>query len=248
MNLLAPARRFDPTCPELIDDPGTDRSLVQEELRILERMNRLLGGCGLVLQYARRLLRSNRLASLSVLDLGTGAADIPRAMAAWAKRSQLSATITAVDRNPEVLRVAQEACRGWPEIRVEQHDLRDLPYAANSYDLVCCSLTLHHLERAEAVQLLGRMQQIARIGYVVSDLRRNWLAVWLAELLARTVITSEVLRHDGTQSCRAAFTVEELRTMAQEAGLKHFRIKRHHGVFRMVLEGRNEPQTKVNHG
>ena len=238
MNLLAPPRRFDPSCPELIDRPDTDRGLLREELRVLERMNRRLGGHQLLLQYAKRFLRSAKGASLSILDLGTGAADIPRAIVAWVRSRKLAVSITAVDGNPDVLRIAHESCRGWPEIRLEQHDLRALPYVADSYDLVLCSLALHHFDWADAVAILRRMQEMARVGYIVNDLRRNWAAIWTAELVARTVIRSTVIRHDGPQSCRAAFTIHELRTLAQQAGLSNFQIKRHHGVFRMGLEGR----------
>src|SRR5205807_4284658 len=181
-------------------------------------------------------LPSTRLASLSILDLATGAADIPRALAAVFRARQQPVTITAVDCNPAVLLIAEESCRDWPEIRLEQHNLLSLPYASESYDLVMCSLALHHFGAEEAVTILRRMQELARLGYVVSDLRRNWLAIWVTELLSHTVIRSPIARHDALQSCRAAFTVGELRAMAQRAGLGKFRIKVAQAFFRMVLE------------
>jgi 2-polyprenyl-3-methyl-5-hydroxy-6-metoxy-1,4-benzoquinol methylase len=238
MNLLAPPRRFDPSQPEMIDRPGIDQNLLRDELRLLERTNERLGGHQLVLDYAQSLIRSARLTSLNILDLATGAADIPRAVVAWARARQLPVTITAVDVNANVLRVAMELCQGWPEIRLEHRDILSLSYAANSFDLVLCSLALHHFGWSDAVAILRRMQELARAGYVLNDLRRNRLAIWGAELLARTVIRNSVFREDAPQSCRAAFTVGELRAMAGEAELKNFRIKRHHAVFRMVLEGR----------
>ena len=238
MSLLAPPRRFDPNFPELLDRPGTDPALLREELEMLESTNLRFGVHQLVLHYVQQLLDSTRLTSLSILDLATGIGDIPRSLAAWSRARQLPVTITAVDGNPGVLRIAQESCRDWPEIRFEQHDLRSLPYAADSYDLVLCSLALHHFGSADAITILRRMQELARLGFVVNDLRRNWLAIWTTELLSRAVIRSHIVRHDAPYSCRAAFTVGELRTMAQEAGLGNFHIERHHAVFRMVLEGR----------
>lgn len=238
MNLLAPPRRFDPSQPEMIDRPGFDQALLREELRLLERANERLGGHELILHYVQRLVRSAGLASLNVLDLATGAADIPRAIAVWARQHQLPVTVTAVDGNANVLRVATELCQDWPEIRLEHRDILGLPYAANSFDLVLCSLALHHFGWNDAVAILRRMQELTRAGYVLNDLRRNRLAIWGAEILARTVIRSETFREDAPKSCRAAFTVCELDAMAHEAGLRQFCIKRHHAVFRMVLEGR----------
>jgi SAM-dependent methyltransferase len=237
-SLLAPMRRFDRDSPELIDRPGMDRALLRKELQTLENCNRRLGGHYLALHYVRRFVESAGAASLSILDLGTGLADIPRAIAAWARQRQLPVAITAVDGNPEVLQLASETCRGWPEIRFEQHDLRSLPYGAESFDLVLCSLTLHHFAAADAVTVLRSIHRLARRGYVVNDLRRNWLAVGSTELLARALFRSPVFRHDAAQSCRAAFTVRELRALAERAGMVLFEINRHHAVFRMVLEGR----------
>ena len=237
-HLLAPLRSFDPNCPEMIDQPGVAPRLVREELEILESANRRFGGHRLALRYVRRLIHSINSARLSILDLATGAADVPRAIAAWCRQRQLPVNIIAVDGNSEVLHIASESCRDWPEIRLEQYDLRALPYPPASYDLVLCSLALHHFDWNDAVAVLRRIQELARIGYVVTDLRRNWAAIWTAELLAHTLIRSEIARHDGPQSCRAAFTVGELHTLARQAGLRNFQIKRHHLMLRMVLEGR----------
>jgi ubiquinone/menaquinone biosynthesis C-methylase UbiE len=238
MSLLSPPRCFNDDEPEWIDRPGVATALLQEELRTLESLNRRLGGHWLMRRYVQKLSGETQTQPLRVLDLGTGRADIPRAIVGWARKAELPITVVAVDGNPVVLEAAREACRGWAEISLEQHDLRALPYRPASFDVVLCSLTLHHLNQGDAVALLRRMRDIARVGCVVNDLRRNWGAIWIMELLARTVVRSPILRHDGPQSCRAAFTVRELRDMAEQAGFKDFQVRRHHGVFRMVLLGR----------
>jgi ubiquinone/menaquinone biosynthesis C-methylase UbiE len=184
------------------------------------------------------LLGQNKLQELRVLDLATGAADIPRAVVAWARKRGTKISVTAVDRNEEVLRSAREWCRDWPEIQFQQGDLLQLPYRTQEFDIVLCSLALHHFTSENAVKILRRMNEIARVGYVLNDLQRNWLTIWTAELLARTLMRSPIVRNDGPQSFRAAFTVRELRGMAEEAGMKDFRVKRHQGIFRMVLSGR----------
>jgi SAM-dependent methyltransferase len=240
MNVFAPARSFDQNDPELIDRPGMDRVLLREELQILEDLNRRLCGHQLAIEYVQRFLRSTQTKSLDIVDLGTGAADIPRAIAVWARQRRIPVTITAVDRSPEVLQIAGESCRNWPDIRLEQHDLRALPYADGSFDLVLCSLALHHFDSADAIAILRQIKKISRGGYIVNDLRRNWLAIGSMELLLQTIFRSRTFRHDARKSCRAAFTVCELRVLAEKAGLDNFQIHRHHGFFRMVLAGQNE--------
>ena len=237
MNVFAPARSFDQNDPELIDRPGMDRVLLREELQMLEDLNRRLCGHQLAIEYVQRFLRSSQTKSLDILDLGTGAADIPRAIAAWARQKKIAVTITAVDGNAEILQFARESSRDWPEIRLEQHDLRSLPYAENSFDLVLCSLALHHFNSADAVAILRRISEIARIGYAVNDLRRNWLSIWATQLLMPIMVKSRTFQHDAVQSSRAAFTVKELCTVVEQAGLKNFQINRHHLFFHMVLAG-----------
>src|SRR5450432_153336 len=190
MNLFAPPRHFDPNEPELIDQPGLDCSLLHEELRLLEDLNRRLSGHKLVRESVERLLGSTHPKSLSILDLGTGSADIPRAIVAWARQKKIAVTITAVDGNAEILRFAEASSRDWPEISFARHDLRSLPFKKDSFDLVLCSLALHHFTETDAVAVLRRIAEIARIGYAVNDLRRNWLSIGFTELLVRTAIRS----------------------------------------------------------
>jgi 2-polyprenyl-3-methyl-5-hydroxy-6-metoxy-1,4-benzoquinol methylase len=236
-SLFGPRRQFDPNEPELMDRPDVNKAWLREELEILEKLNRL-GGHRLILRYIRRLLDPRKVQPLRVLDLATGAADIPRAIVAWAKRRRMEISVTAVDVNEHVLRSAREWCRDWPEITLERHDLLELPYAPASFDIVLCSLALHHFKTEDAVTVLRRMNEIARVGYIVNDLQRNWPSIWAAELLTRTLMRSPIVRHDGPQSFRAAFTVAELGSMAREAGMKRFSVKRHQGIFRMVLSGK----------
>jgi ubiquinone/menaquinone biosynthesis C-methylase UbiE len=191
-----------------------------------------------MVRYINQLLGSKKIEELSVLDLATGAADIPRAIVAWVRKSGIKIKVTAVDGNEEVLRSAREWCRDWPEIQLQRSDLLELPYEPKSFDIVICSLALHHFTTDDAIRVLRRMNEIARIGYALNDLQRSWVTIWTSELLARTIMRSPIVRHDGPQSFRAAFTVRELRSMAEQAGMKNFRIKRHQVNHRMVLSGK----------
>ena len=219
-----------------MDCPGVDPALLRAELETLEAANQKLGAHGLLLQSIRQLLGANPPADVRVLDLGTGLADIPRAIAAWARLQKLSLTITAVDGNTQILDLARAACGDWPEIKLEQHDLRTLPYPPESFDLVLCSLALHHFSDADAVAVLRRIRELARRGCVVSDLRRNHLAILTAKVLALMPLKSHAFRHDALQSCRAAFSVSELRALARAAGWDNFQLRRQQLYFRMTLE------------
>lgn len=237
MSLLVPPRRYDPAVPEIMDRPGNDSQLLRDDLLVLEKINRFLGGHTLILRHLDRLLRQQPSGNpVTILDLATGAGDVPRRLVQWARTRQFPVRVTATDGNPDILTIARERTADWPEIHLEQQDVLALPYPAGSFDFVLCALTLHHFSETDAVAILRRIRDIARVGYIVNDLRRNRVAVALAKLMAQTIITNPIAQFDAPASCERAFSITELHRMAECAGLTGFAIQRHR-YFRMALVG-----------
>jgi len=241
MSWRAPPRRFDPAVPEIMDRRGNDPALLRADLRVLANINRQLGGHQIPLQYLRRWQKP----VLTILDLATGAADVPRAIVQWARRQRIKVEITAVDGNEEILAIAREWSAGYPEIEFAHHNLLALPYGAGSYDIVLNSLTLHHFAETDVVTILRRIHEIARTGYVINDLRRHWLAIWGSKLMARTIIQNPIAQYDAPASCERAFTIGELRDLAIRAGLPVFEMERHWG-YRMALIGHPGASSSVH--
>jgi 2-polyprenyl-3-methyl-5-hydroxy-6-metoxy-1,4-benzoquinol methylase len=100
------------------------------------------------------------------------------------------------------------------------------PIRPGSVDVAICSLVLHHLPEEAVVDLLGRLAELVRLGFVVSDFRRGrlaWAAVWLA---THAVSRNRLTRHDGPLSVRRAYTPEELCGLAARAQLPDLRWHR----------------------
>ncbi|HSK30234.1 MAG TPA: hypothetical protein VLA17_09745, partial [Candidatus Limnocylindria bacterium] len=70
---------------ELMDLPDKPRDLYLDDLRNLRGFNRYLGGCRSVIQGLESLAQTRPVARLSILVIGSASADIPRAMAEWAR-------------------------------------------------------------------------------------------------------------------------------------------------------------------
>jgi 2-polyprenyl-3-methyl-5-hydroxy-6-metoxy-1,4-benzoquinol methylase len=127
--------------------------------------------------------------------------------------------IVALDVHPAILAYAERAVAGTPEVRVVAGDALEAPIRAGSVDVAICSLVLHHLPEEGVVALLRRLADLVRLGFVVSDFRRErlaWAAVWLA---TRAVSGNPMTRHDGPLSVRRAYTPAELARLAVRAGL-----------------------------
>src|SRR5690606_16552817 len=147
----------------------------------------------------------------------SGGADIPLALVAAARRQRIDIQVTATDIHPITLAYARGATLDEDAVNVAEADALDLRYPDDAFDLVAANTMLHHFDREGAMQVLREMDRVGRYGLVVSDLARSRLALAGAALLAATVWRSHpITRHDGPASVRAAFTPEELATMADE--------------------------------
>ena len=202
---------------ELLDGPLDDPTALVANLRDLARLNRLSGGARL----SRRAIAALGPVG-TVLDVGTGGADIPVALLAAARAESRPLTVTAVDSRPEVLaaaRAARPAIGRIAGLELAVADGRSLPWADGAFDVAHASLVVHHLEPEEAVAFLRELRRVARAGVVVNDLIRGrlvWAGTWLAvNALARSRYT----RHDGPLSVRRAYSRGELNELLATAGL-----------------------------
>lgn len=212
--------------PELLDGPLDDQRALVANLRDLARLNRVTGGTTLSKRAIAALATDRRPAT--ILDVGTGAADIPAALLAAAARAAGNGgagrdlSVTATDSRREVLDaavVARPALAHVAGLELELADGRSLPYPDASFDVAHASLVLHHLGRNEAIAFLRELRRVARFGIVVNDLiraRHHWLG---AEILVWTIARGRYTRHDGPLSVRRAFTRRELAELVAAAGL-----------------------------
>jgi SAM-dependent methyltransferase len=217
----------------MMDAPGLDPALLRRTLIDLAWINRTLGGSRVVLKELAPLL--GRLPSpVRILDVGTGYADIPRAIARWARRRGIGVEIEALDRSPEIVGLARQACRDYPEIRVRPGDGLALPHGAGAAHVTLASLLLHHMEGDEPVRLLRGLYKAASRAVIVNDLRRGRLALAATWTGLRLLSGEPLIRHDGPLSVRRAFTPGEALALAREAGWARPRVSRY-PLFRMAL-------------
>ena len=225
---------------ELLDRAGNSHREVRENLRDLERLNRLFGGTQAILGPLRRWIAQAAEGPFTVLDVGTGAADIPRAICDWARAHGIPLTVEALDGNEQIVAAAAEWAAAYPEIRLRRAEVPPLPYPDRSFDWALASQVLHHLSWAQGVFLLREMGRVARRGIIVTDVARSRRARVLAALGARLLARSRLTRHDAPLSLRRAFRPEEVWAMAREAGLGEATVTRH-PWFRLVLTAPTPP-------
>jgi ubiquinone/menaquinone biosynthesis C-methylase UbiE len=234
--MLTPPRVY---IEELLDlGEGTDED-VARNLADLRRINRFLGGRRVVLEALAAIVADAGLQELSLLDAGTGSADIPGAVADWCRARGIVSNITALDLSDRNLRIARLRLGINEEVQLVRGDSMSLPFADCSVDVVTASLFLHHFEDADVVRLLADFARVARRAVIVNDLIRNLVPYWFARLTGPLLATSYLTRFDGPASVLRGFTVREMAGLAERAGLQQVRLRRRF-PYRLALVARME--------
>ncbi|MBA2623829.1 MAG: methyltransferase domain-containing protein [Chthoniobacterales bacterium] len=212
-------RQFEDGEPELMDRAGASPAHLERALASLRGLNRYFGSYRIVEHFLRRWVKPGD--RLRVLDLATGSADIPRVIADYARRVGAKVQIEAVDFQPATIETARQLNAAYPEIVCTCSDV--LTFSAREpFDLVICSLALHHFNEDDAVRLLRLCRELSRTFVLVSDLRRGLLASAGVHLLTTFIFRDRMTRQDARTSARRAFSFREFEALAFRGGWRNF--------------------------
>jgi 2-polyprenyl-3-methyl-5-hydroxy-6-metoxy-1,4-benzoquinol methylase len=234
MSLLFPRRSLE---LERLDTEPLDPETAARVFQNLETINRWLGGVRATLRHFARFSKVWKSGEqIRILDWGTGGADVPRALARWARRRGHDLHIVGIDQDAVTAQCARRACRDYPEIEIVHADARSFTADPGSFDYAISSLTLHHLSPETIIDVLRSSDRLVKRGMVMNDLRRSWRAWAWIWILSRLCRWHSMVRHDGPLSVRRAYTKKELAGFAQAAGLPYLKTQAHFG-HRLTLAG-----------
>jgi ubiquinone/menaquinone biosynthesis C-methylase UbiE len=224
-------RRFDPAVPELMDRSQPVTRELERDLANLRSLNRWFGSHQLVRHFLQCWLRPN--GKTRILDVATGSGDIPRLIVDHARRQNVSVHVDAIDQQESTIEIARGLSGAYPEINFYRADLFEWNAPPNGkldglkpssfpYDIVLCSLALHHFSNDDAVRVLQKIRELSAARVLVADLRRaRWLSC-AVYLVTATIYRDEMTKTDARLSAARAFSFVEMRELAERAGWKNF--------------------------
>jgi hypothetical protein len=227
---------------ELLDDRHADPALVRAELRDIARLNALFGGTRAVVRALEEVFATagTRATRWTLLDVGTGAGDIPRAARQAARRYGIELVLLGVERIPTAARVATAA-----GIATILADGGALPLAPRSVDIVIASQVLHHLPRDVCVRWIAALDRIARRAVVLADLRRSRLAMAGVWAVSFPLALQGATRRDAVLSLRRGYTRAEFDSMLRDAGVAA--RARYAPIARVVAAWVPQERSAINH-
>jgi SAM-dependent methyltransferase len=223
-----------PACEdEQMDAADLDAATYAQVLTDLASVNRWTMATRPTIGFLARALGSRK--HFTLLDVGFGDGDMLRAIARWAERRSIEATLLGVDLNPNSAAVARAATPERFDIRYCTGDYLDL--AHEGPDFIISSLVTHHMDRPQRVAFLRTMQDHARIGWFVNDLHRHIFAYLGFPLLARLMAWHRIVREDGQLSIARSFRRSEWWTDIAQAAIDPAGVRvRRYFPFRLCVE------------
>jgi 2-polyprenyl-3-methyl-5-hydroxy-6-metoxy-1,4-benzoquinol methylase len=205
---------------EIMDDLDMSGELLINSLDKLAIINKWLGGNKITIDGINTILKDQPKAKpISLDDLGCGNGDILRRVAHFGRKNGYKFELLGIDANQTTIDYAIELSASFPEITYRKEDVLSKEFESHRYDIAMCTLFLHHFEDQVALDFIQTLLKNAKIGVVVNDLHRHWLAYFLFKLLT-SVIDNHMIRRDGLTSILKAFKRKDLDRFSEKINFK----------------------------
>ena len=235
----------------MMDALDVEPGALEESLRFIRGVNRWLGGVRAVtgaldryrVRWGGEVGTEER--PLRVLDVGTGSADVPVAIARWGAKRGVAVRVTALDLHPTTLAAARryvigELGAGAIEdgaVELVEGDALELTdrFADRSFDYVHAGMFIHHLSDMRVLTALTQMDRVALRGIVWNDLLRSgWSRFGIRVLTAGA---GAMVKHDARVSVDAGFTRREVLGIRDRLSLGYTELRVSRMMGRFVLAG-----------
>lgn len=211
--------------PEIMDDFDLKGDVLKESLDKIAKINQLLGGNKLTLKGVKKLLKKIPNSNLiTIIDVGCGNGDMLRKLADFGYENNLSLELIGIDANNFTVNYAVDLSIKYPNITYRCQDVFDESFSEIKYDIVLCTLTLHHFKNNEINKLLTVFYANSKLGFVINDLHRSIIAYRLFQAVCFVFRLNEMSRKDGLTSILRGFKKHELIAFSENLNFKKYSI------------------------
>jgi 2-polyprenyl-3-methyl-5-hydroxy-6-metoxy-1,4-benzoquinol methylase len=211
--------------PEAMDDFAMEGEILRDALDKIAQINRLLGGNLLTLRGVQDLIKDiSKSNEISIIDVGCGNGDMLRTIADFGLKNNLKFKLIGIDANNFTISHARKLSEKYSNISYKCEDIFDKPFQELKYDIVLCTLTLHHFKDNEIVHLLNVFNTNSNVGIVINDLQRSSVAYRLFQALCFVFRLNDMSREDGLISILRGFKKEELIHFSQKLNFNNYKI------------------------
>ena len=209
---------------EIMDDFTMKGVMLRDALDKLGIINRLLGGNKVTIEGLKELLKNqSKTEVITIVDLGCGHGDILRDIAKFGRKNNYSFKLIGIDANFATIEYAKELSKEYSELSFKAIDIFSEDFKKQSYDIILCTLFLHHFKNNELILFLKKTVLKATIGIVINDLHRHKMAYYLFKFIG-FFVKNKMIQKDGLTSILRAFKKKDLEKISKQIKV-HFSIQ-----------------------
>jgi 2-polyprenyl-3-methyl-5-hydroxy-6-metoxy-1,4-benzoquinol methylase len=212
--------------PEIMDDFNLKGDVLQNALDKIAKINQLLGGNYLTLQGVEKLLDGiSKDQTITIVDIGCGNGDMLRKLADYGLKHDWNFKLIGIDANAFTINYARKLSIHYPNIIYRCEDIFDESFSKLEYDIILCTLTLHHFKNNEIINLATIFNTNARLGVVINDLHRSIVSYRLFQAMCFITQLNGMSKKDGLTSILRGFKKNELLDFSKQLNLKKYTIQ-----------------------
>jgi 2-polyprenyl-3-methyl-5-hydroxy-6-metoxy-1,4-benzoquinol methylase len=210
---------------EIMDDFSLQGEELRKALDQIARINQLLGGNKVILQGIKGLLKqSHQTKTIAITDIGCGNGDILRMLAKFGKKNKINFQLTGIDANEFTINYAKKLSKEYPNIEYKCVDIFSEDFKTIKYDIILCTLTLHHFTNEQILKIISIFSNNAETGIIINDLHRSKTAYRLFEVICVVFNLNSMSREDGLISILRGFRKKELVEFSKKLNFKNYTI------------------------
>ena len=212
---------------EIMDDFDLQGYELQRTLKDLENINAWLGGDKVTINGIEKLLQNSpkdrKTKTVKIADIGCGNGAMLRKVTRWGRRKGYSFELIGIDANNHTIEIAKELSEDYNNIDFKNQNIFSDGFQDMDFDIILCTLTLHHFRDNQIVSLLNQFCSQSQIGVVINDLHRSNSAYILFKAFCSVFVNNEIARKDGLTSILRGFKRSDLlKYQDQVPGNSHF--------------------------
>lgn len=211
---------------EIMDDFDMEGEVLRDALDKIASINQLLGGNKLTLNGVKDMLSTaEKKREFTIVDVGCGNGDMLRALADYATSKGLTFKLVGIDANNFTITHARALSTNCANISYLCENIFDKEFENLKYDIVLCTLTLHHFKDDQIQQLLRVFYNNATLGVVINDLHRSKIAYRSFQALCKVFRLNDMSREDGLVSILRGFKKVDLIQFSKKLGFRKYDVK-----------------------
>lgn len=211
---------------EIMDDFELQGNELEKTLEDLDNINKWLGGNKITLQGIKKLLKDHpKEDPVHIADVGCGNGSILREIAEWGRTNKYTFRLTGIDANPYAIEIAEKLSKQYPELNFTAENIFSEDFKKKKFDIVLCTLTLHHFKDPQVIETMKNFYRQATIGVVINDLHRSKQAYYLFKAFCFVFIRNKIAKDDGLTSVLRGFKRKELKEFALQIPSEKQEIK-----------------------